>query len=174
MTRRTRWGLLGLVIAAGALSLSPGVGSAQAGGAGPVSCPWGGWGPGAGRGGGRMMGWRGHGMGPGTRMYDPSTLTTVQGRIADIQRVPGRWAQGVRLLITVGAETISVHLGPDFYVDDQPVQLARGDTVEVKGSRITFAGQPAVIAQEVTRGDEVLSLRNASGFPLWAAAGRGW
>ena len=44
----------------------------------------------------------------------------------------------------------------------------------MKGSRLTFAGQPAVIAQEVTRGDEVLSLRNASGFPLWAAAGRGW
>jgi len=40
--------------------------------------------------------------------------------------------------------------------------------VEVKGSRITLDGAPALIAQEIKRGGESMVLRDANGFPLWA------
>jgi hypothetical protein len=42
--------------------------------------------------------------------------------------------------------------------------------VEVKGSRVTFEGKPAIIAAEVKKGDEVLKLRDENGFPMWS----GW
>ena len=45
-----------------------------------------------------------------------------------------------------------------------------GDLVVVKGSRVTFAGNPAIIAAEVKKGDAVLKLRDENGFPAWA----GW
>jgi len=112
--------------------------------------------------------------GPGARMFDPKTVTTVQGEIADIQRLDrGRGHQGVQLVVAVGSEKVAVHLGPDFYVDGQALKLAKGDQVEVKGSRITFDGQPAIIAQEVRRGAEVLALRDGGGLPLWRGQGRG-
>jgi hypothetical protein len=42
--------------------------------------------------------------------------------------------------------------------------------VEVKGSRILLDGTPTLIAQEITRGNESMVLRDESGFPLWAGA----
>jgi hypothetical protein len=47
------------------------------------------------------------------------------------------------------------------------------DESEVKGSRIIFEGKPAIIAAEVIKGDEVLTLRDASGFPAWNGWRRG-
>jgi hypothetical protein len=46
------------------------------------------------------------------------------------------------------------------------------DTVEVKGSRVTFAGKPALIAAEVRKGNAVLTLRDDDGFPAWSAMRR--
>jgi len=39
----------------------------------------------------------------------------------------------------------------------------------VKDSRFTLGGKPAIIAAEVTQGDEVLKLRDDAGFPAWIA-----
>jgi hypothetical protein len=51
---------------------------------------------------------------------------------------------------------------------DSKIEL--GDTVDVKGSRITYNGKPAIIAAEVKKGDAVLKLRDENGFPAWS----GW
>lgn len=67
-------------------------------------------------------------------------------------------------------ETISVHLDPSWYIENEDVKIEAKDKVEVKGSKIIFAGKPAVIAMEVRKGDELLRLRDDSGFPLWS----GW
>lgn len=149
---------LGWLVLAAAL-MAPDAALGQGGpGPGPGGCP------GCGRMGGRGA----------PRNFDASTVTTVQGQIADIQRFDGgRGGGGVHLSVAVGSETIAVHLGPAFYVDAQSLELAKGDTVEVKGSRITLEGVPAIIAQEVRKGDRVLALRDASGVPLWRGQGRG-
>ncbi len=110
----------------------------------------------------------------GAGRFDPATATTVQGRIVDVQRIDrGHRHQGVHLSLAVGSETLPVLLGPDFYVDAQVTKLAAGDEVEVKGSRVTFGGKPALVAQEVRRGGEVLALRDADGVPLWRGQGGG-
>jgi hypothetical protein len=48
--------------------------------------------------------------------------------------------------------------------------MRRHVRIEVKGSRVTFEGKPALIAAEVRKGDEVLKLRDEAGMPLWS----GW
>ena len=48
--------------------------------------------------------------------------------------------------VKTNKETISVHLGPVFYIENQDVKLQAKDKVEAKGSRITFDGKPAIIA----------------------------
>ncbi len=148
---------LGWLVLLGAL-IVPLVAVAQGGpGAGPGTCP--------GRG---KMG------GPGARAFDPKAVTTIQGEITDIQRIAGRHGhEGIHLTVAMGSEKLAVHLGPDFYVDGQALKLAKGDKVEVKGSRTTLDGQPVMIAQEVRRGDQVLALRDANGMPLWRGQGRG-
>jgi hypothetical protein len=114
--------------------------------------------------------------GPGartrTRVFDPKSVTTIQGEISDIQRVPRGRHEGVHVTVQTGTDRVAVQLGPAFYVDRQTVKLAKGDQVEVKGARATVGGQPVIIAQEVRRGDAVLALRDANGVPLWSGAGR--
>lgn len=119
------------------------------------------------------MMWRGSGgWGPGTqynRMYDPKTVETISGEITAVDRItPAKgMSGGVHMNVKTDKETISVHLGPGFYIENQDVKLQAKDKVEVKGSRITFDGKPAIIAAEVKKGEEVLKLRDDAGFPVW-------
>lgn len=123
---------------------------------------------------GRM--WKGSGgWGMGSqfqRMYNPASVETVRGEVVAIDRItPMRgMSHGIHLQVKTEKETIPVHLGPSWYVERQDTKIEKGDTVEVRGSRVTIAGQPAIIASEVKKGDQVLRLRDENGFPAWA----GW
>jgi len=123
---------------------------------------------------GGMM-WRGSGgWGPGTpynRNYDPKSLETVSGEVVAVDLLtPGKgMSTGVHLNLKTDKETVSVHLGPAWYLENQDVKIEKKDRVEVKGSRISFGGKPAIIASEVRKGDQILTLRDNDGFPLWSA-----
>jgi hypothetical protein len=77
---------------------------------------------------------------------------------------------GIHLLLKSDKETVSVHLGPAWFVENQDTKIEAKDKIEVRGSRVTFEGKPALIAAEVRKGDEVLKLRDEAGVPLWS----GW
>lgn len=122
------------------------------------------------------QGWRGSGgWGPGTqynRMYNPATVETISGTVTDIQAVvpyKGMYS-GVQIILKTEKETIPVHLGPSWYIERLDVKIAKGDAIEVKGSRISFAGKPALLAAELKKDDQTLVLRDANGIPVWA----GW
>jgi len=121
------------------------------------------------------MGQGGGGWGQGTnysRMYNPQTVETISGEVVSVDNVTPMKGMnpGVHLVVKTDKETISVHLGPQWYIEKQDVGINPKDKIEVKGSRITFEGKPAIIAAEVKKGNEVLTLRDASGFPSWS----GW
>jgi|UniRef100_A0A7V6A0Z0 hypothetical protein len=124
--------------------------------------------PGMGMGRGQGRGW---GAGdPYSRMYNPQTVETLSGEVVSLEKfAPGRrMSYGVHFTLKTDKETIAVHLGPSWYVEKQPVTIAQGDKVEVTGSRITYQGQPAIVAAEVKKGGQVLKLRDANGVPAWA------
>jgi hypothetical protein len=105
------------------------------------------------------------------RGFDAKAVETVQGEILAVDRISRRRHEGVHLMLGTATEKLRVDLGPSFYVDAQALKLAAGDRVEVRGARTTIGGKPALIAQEVRRGTEVLALRDASGLPLWRGRG---
>jgi hypothetical protein len=115
-------------------------------------------------------GWRADGA--YCRMYDPKTVETITGEIQSIEQfVPAEgMSAGIHLSVKTEGGTVSVHLGPAWWLERQDVQLQTGDEVEVRGSRITFQGRPALIAAEVRKGDYVLVLRDDDGWPAWS----GW
>jgi hypothetical protein len=122
------------------------------------------------------MMWRGSGgWGPGgqyNRMYDPKSVETITGEVTSVDRITPMkgMSGGVHLNLKTDKETVSVHLGPVWYLENQDVKIEPKDKVEVRGARTTFAGKPAIIAAEVKKGDELLKLRDDSGFPVWS----GW
>lgn len=120
--------------------------------------------------------WRGGGgWGPGGRygrLYDVKTVETVSGKVTAVEEVtPFKgMGNGVHLVLETDKESISVHLGPAWYIERQDPKIAVGDEIEVKGSRITYEGKPAIIAAEIHKDGEMLMLRDADGIPAWA----GW
>jgi len=115
----------------------------------------------------------GWGMGtPYSRMYDPKTVETLTGEVVSLNLItPTKgMSSGVQLVLRTSRATISVHLGPEWYIENQDVKITPKDKVDVKGSRITFEGKPVIIASEVKKGNQVLKLRDENGFPAWS----GW
>lgn len=139
---------------------------------------WRGWRQGqqGGRGMGPGQGMRrGRGMGPGrmqgieARRYDTSTVETLSGTVDEVQRLPMGRAYSVRLHLADDAAP-TVILGPSWFLDNQDVLIPEGAEVTVTGSRVDLGGTPALIAAEVTYGEQVLRLRDEAGFPVWS----GW
>ncbi|MBZ0157050.1 MAG: DNA-binding protein [Alphaproteobacteria bacterium] len=121
-------------------------------------------------------GWMGSGeWGRGSkyqRMYDPAHVETIHGTITAIERIVPMegMSGGIHLLVKTDGGTLPVHLGPVWYIERLDIKLAKGDKVEVRGSRVTMAGKPTIVASEVKRGDTVLMLRDENGVPVWS----GW
>jgi hypothetical protein len=69
-------------------------------------------------------------------------------------------------------EVLPVYLGPAFYIvgSDQTKHFKIGDQVTVSGSQGTRGGEAFIIAMTVTRGNEILQLRDQDGNPEWV----GW
>jgi len=122
------------------------------------------------------MKWYGSGgWGPGTqygRLFNPKTVEPISGEVVSVHTItPFKgMSSGVHLMVKTDQETISVHLGPAWYVQRQDIKIVPGDKVEITGSRITYQGKPAIIAAEVKKGDEILKLRDINGLPVWS----GW
>lgn len=123
--------------------------------------------PGMGRGSG---GW---GMGGSyQRMYNPATVETVSGEVISVDRITPMkgMGTGIHLQLKTGKGTISIHLGPTWYIERLDARIEKGDAIEVKGSRVTIAGEQVIIAAIVKKGDGVLKLRDDRGIPVWS----GW
>jgi len=126
-----------------------------------------------------LAAWKGYrgsgGWGMGTsyqRMYNPATVETVSGKVESVDKITPMKGMyyGIHLLLKTDKETVSVHLGPGWYIERLDTKIEKGDRIEVKGSRATMMGKPVIIAAEVKKGESVLKLRDENGIPVWA----GW
>ena len=121
--------------------------------------------------GGRGSG--GWGMGGNyQRLYNPATVETISGEVIAVDKITPMkgMGSGIHLQLKANNETISIHLGPAWYIERLDARIEKGDLIEVRGSRVTVAGKPAIIAAEVKKGDALLKLRDDGGVPVWS----GW
>ncbi|MBK6537871.1 MAG: DNA-binding protein [Ignavibacteria bacterium] len=116
-----------------------------------------------------------NGWGPGSsynRMYDTKTVETISGSVISIDQIlPDKnMSVGIHLLLNTVNGNVSIHLGPAWYIENQDIQIIKGDNVSVTGSKVTYNGDQVIIAKEVIKGDQLLKLRDENGYPLWS----GW
>jgi DNA helicase TIP49 (TBP-interacting protein) len=106
------------------------------------------------------------------KMYNPATVEALAGEVVAVEKtIPMKgMSYGVHVELKTDKETVSVHLGPGWYIESLDTKIEKGDKIEVKGSRVTMMGEPAIIAAEVKKDTSVLQLRDENGFPVWA----GW
>jgi hypothetical protein len=111
-------------------------------------------------------------------MYDVKAETTVKGTVESVETVSGPGARGRRslggthLVVKTEKEALAVHVGPTAYLAEQKIAVAKGDAVEILGSRSTINGEPVLIARQIRKGGATWTLRDASGRPLWSGGRR--
>ena len=114
----------------------------------------------------------------GSPMYDVKTETTIRGTVDSVETITGtggggrRSMGGTHLVVKTESEMIQVHVGPAAYLTEKGITFAKGDTLEIVGSRVTIDKEPVVIAKQIKKGDNTWTLRDASGRPLWSGRGR--
>jgi hypothetical protein len=114
------------------------------------------------------------GMGWGRR-YDPQTVQTVTGKVTAADSLGSGKGPGLgwrRITVQTDQEAIPVILGPAWYLEQQKFTLGPGDSLEVRGSRVTVEERPYLIAAEVKKGKKTLKLRDKDGLPVWSGRPR--
>lgn len=118
---------------------------------------------------------QGAGPGRGARVYNPASETTVTGTVEEVKTVTrrgGRGWGGTHLDLKTDSGMFDVHLGPSGFLASKGFKFAKGDQVEVTGSKVTFQGHDAIVARAVKVGGKVLTLRDPQGIPRWSGGRR--
>lgn len=108
-----------------------------------------------------------------SRIFNATTISELNGSVVSIEKVTHEtgMSKGVILMINADKnENIPVHLGPEWYLDNQDIQFVVGDIITVKGSRITYQNTPTIIAMTIQKGAQILVLRDKKGNRSW----NGW
>jgi hypothetical protein len=111
--------------------------------------------------------------------YNPNTEITVKGTVEQVETayLPGGGASlqargessgPVYLSLQADTGVLTVSLGPSWFLDSKGFKVAKGDQIEVTGSK--FQDQNTIVAREVKKSDQVLVLRNSQGVPEWSSA----
>ncbi len=77
------------------------------------------------------------------------------------------------MIVKSDAGTFDAHLGPTRFLEKNKFIFAKGDQVEIIGSKVEMDGADALLAREVKKGGKTLTLRNAQGVPAWSGGRRG-
>ncbi len=101
--------------------------------------------------------------------FDKSTVEEINGKVSEIQ-YSGKEndkGRGVELRLQSDDTEFIVHLGPAWYIDNQHKKIEIGETVTVRGSKISVDSELLLIAEWVEAGKQLLRLRDESGEPVW-------
>lgn len=100
--------------------------------------------------------------------YDPATEVTLKGSIDDMQELSDPAGQAhIKLLLKTGQGLTEVRLCPREFLDALEFALAKGDDVEITGSRVKVDDKEIVLGRTVVKGNNILVLRDKKGNPAW-------
>jgi len=100
--------------------------------------------------------------------YDTATVVDVSGEVTEVRDIPsGSPIAGVNLTIKVKGEPVAVYVAPTEFVKLFDVKFAKGDEVQVVGSKVKFEGADLILAREIRLGHTTLVVRDKDGSPYW-------
>ncbi len=101
--------------------------------------------------------------------YDKATEATLKGPIVEVKLLETpNGVPATHLILQDGSGPIEVFVGPTLYLTAQGMTFAKGETIEVTGSKVQVGGAPALLVRQIKKGDKSLALRDQSGLPAWA------
>ena len=107
---------------------------------------------------------------PAVPKYDPTKEAKFSGIVEEVRDracpVSGGVGSHIVLKLKDGS-AIEVHLATTKFVKAYDLVFAKGDQVEVTGTKVVFEGVETIFAREVRRGDDTFEFRDREGKPIW-------
>ena len=105
----------------------------------------------------------------GPPAYTLAGETVVTGVVQDTKEFfcPVSDDQGMHLVLRTQQGDLLVHVAPARFLRGQGIRFNPQDEVAIVGSRVHYQGQDDFLAREITRGREVLIVRDSQGRPVW-------
>ena len=107
-------------------------------------------------------------------VYNSATEVTMNGSVEIVEQISepqGR--SGIHLNLKADQQTIEVHVGPSWFLTQNKISFVKGDQIEVTGSKVKFGNSDVLIAREIKKGENTITLRDARGIPAWSRGRRG-
>jgi hypothetical protein len=100
--------------------------------------------------------------------YDAGTETTVKGVVQELKLVPPSGGKPIVYLAMKGnPDAFQVFLCPKKFLDDMGVAFKTDDQIEIIGSKVKQDGADLILAREVSKSGDTLTLRFKDGKPAW-------
>ena len=100
--------------------------------------------------------------------YDAHTVIHILGVVLDVREVAEPTAlKSIHVTIRTEKEVITVYLAPAPFLKAFAINLAKGDQLQLAGSKIRVSGADLVLAKEFRRNTDILILRDDQGNPYW-------
>ena len=102
--------------------------------------------------------------------YDAKTEAKFKGTVLEVKdrQCPVSGGMGSHLILKLAdGSTIEVHLATTKFLKAYDLVFAKGDQVEVTGSKVQFEGVEAIFAREIHRGEDTFLFRDKDGKPIW-------
>lgn len=107
--------------------------------------------------------------------YNPATEITVNGTVENVdQKINRRGREATHLFIRTESGIFRVQLGPTEFLRSNNFYFSQGDGLQVTGSRIPHKRFDVLIAREIRKGAQILTLRDSFGRPAWSHHKRGF
>jgi hypothetical protein len=107
---------------------------------------------------------------PDLLAYSAGNEITAVGTVEDVQEFycPVTDDRGTHVVLKTDRGIILVHVAIARFLRQNNFVIRPGERLQVTGARIRYQGKESLIAREIVRGDEVFTMRDAAGKPLWS------
>ena len=97
------------------------------------------------------------------RAGNEQTMAGVVDEVGDFTCPVSANEMGAHLRLKTASGPVVVHLAPARIMRSQSYRFHSGDNIEVRGAPVRVGGADGMIAREITRGNEIITLRDKEG-----------
>jgi hypothetical protein len=109
--------------------------------------------------------------------YDVKAEATLKGSVEEVKEVPGSCAgeTGLHVQLATDAGKFEVQIAPPEFLKEMDVKFAKGDQLQILGSKLMLDGKPFMLAREVTQSNSNNApvVRDRKGDPVWTFMKKG-
>jgi hypothetical protein len=99
--------------------------------------------------------------------YDPTAEVKIKGEVQELKTHHTESGDNTHLMVKVGDQIYEVCLCPAEFLKSMDAEFAKGDKVEITGSKAKMDGTDVILARQIVRGDNTLVIRDKDGAPVW-------